>query len=426
MSTANPYLKKAQTIFKNITGPTGYFTLSTDYWQVGCVFDTLLDYMRAALEAGIMTKTEAHTFVASVYSQYTAINAEDDGGCWYDDFGWWGIACSKAYDANYADVFGKHAAEFQAISTHCWHVMNDGKSTTNSSGQRLYQGAPEVWKTANTLGYTSLKDCAPRIDGGVWQYDMWPDYRVGACGINPNNPHTAPLGPFQLAVVNGLYMVLALRLQEAGVTVTPKADVFTFFCNWAYNKMAADDKWIRSYSVGQYLVRERVSTYADVATPGTYPPVHNYVATRCWSGDQGLFMGGMVDFMKVHANETGFDKENAIALQTMNSIIDAMFNQMLDATYGLPKTWSDDTTMDPGDYQSGAGIFARYLLYAWEHNANAKSAIKGYKTQIATAAGSCLNDDYQTYYMPPNLFSEFDAIAILLLANAVVPDGSPT
>ena len=61
--------------------------------------------------------------------------------CWYDDYGWWGIASAKALLDEYASIFGPVRSEFQDIGRECWNVMQNGKPHKVYK----YAGAPNVW-----------------------------------------------------------------------------------------------------------------------------------------------------------------------------------------------------------------------------------------------------------------------------------------
>ena len=49
------------------------------------------------------------------------------------------------------------------------------------------------------------------------------------------------------------------------------------------------------------LVRERVGTYAYCDAKGSYPPVRGYNAGSAWCGDQGLILGGLLDYLRVNS-----------------------------------------------------------------------------------------------------------------------------
>ena len=94
----NPnYLRQALAIFNQLSS-NGQGLPSQNYWQLGCTLDTCIDLLREAIAAGqLVTPVQAQTFMGNMLQTYRGL-AQPYGGLWYDDFGWWGIAASKALD----------------------------------------------------------------------------------------------------------------------------------------------------------------------------------------------------------------------------------------------------------------------------------------------------------------------------------------
>ncbi len=176
-------------------------------WQIGNVFDTLLEYVVRYPVPGVSTEE----VVQAGLDQWNKVGGSM---CWYDDYGWWGIAFAKAFDDKYANVFGTHRSEAQAIAKHCWDVMHTGKP----KGTYTYLGGPNVWanrdETGNLHYFTKAGWAQPRFTGGVWQYDMWVTPRPhppectpnknydDLCVSDPKLTEFCQLGPFQLTVMN--------------------------------------------------------------------------------------------------------------------------------------------------------------------------------------------------------------------------------
>ena len=45
---------------------------------------------------------------------------------WYDDWAWWGIAASKAFDPDYEEIFGQRLGFFQSVAIDMWDLIDDG------------------------------------------------------------------------------------------------------------------------------------------------------------------------------------------------------------------------------------------------------------------------------------------------------------
>ena len=259
-----------------------YFSASTNFWQLGNSFDTALEYQR------LMTQPDQQ--LSEIALQKYQATSKPPSACWYDDYGWWGIASSKAYDTAYAPVFGQTAGDFKRAAVACWKVMYAGKD------DGLHQGAANVWENRNPA--TNYWDAiAPRFHRekgercrGVWQYDIFREHRDSECNsiTNPSDPFVdgVILGPYQQTVVNGLYFWLAVRLWRAQVASVLAEVQEAARDEWGFLKAWFDrgtDSLLRRFSSDETaLIRERVATYS------TGGRVQHWDAETCWGGDQGL------------------------------------------------------------------------------------------------------------------------------------------
>src|SRR5215207_2307039 len=108
------YMSQASTTFSDLLVT---FKGATNGWQVGNVFDTLTDYVLRFPDA----EPSRGAVVEAALERWGKIQGSM---CWYDDYGWWGVASSKAFNDEYADIFGLHRNEFQGIAIDCWNVMH--------------------------------------------------------------------------------------------------------------------------------------------------------------------------------------------------------------------------------------------------------------------------------------------------------------
>jgi hypothetical protein len=323
-----------------------------DYWELGHSFDTIVDYfVNVSPDAA-----NAAGFAQTVLERY---QASQTNACWYDDYGWWGIATLKA--SQQQTLFGNAASAFSKICFDkdnprcCWTVMD--------------ANAPNVWQTnQNDPRFAVLK---PRFDGGIWNADWTRPDECGdvgpAPGIPPNcssNEQGKNLRGIQNTVTNCLYLVLAARLFLATLNKDYEAAArreWTFLENWwGQDVTEPAHKLLNKVGPGQFVARERVSTYAG---PGFWI-VCGYQPELAWAGDQGLFLGGLVDRMLI----VGRDSPAYAGLLDLAKAIALGVKSQIDAHHGgILAAWVTETDGgDPGDYNTGIAVYMRYLLYAYQ------------------------------------------------------------
>jgi len=396
VATIDDYRSRAKALFDQLVLSTDPdfipdFALGSNYWQIGCVFDTVTDYLQqdSTFPEPKVSAGDAQKALADVYSHYEDLaqyNVGDPNYCWYDDFGWWGIACSKAFDPAYADLFGDQVGLFRKIALATWETMHNGKF------DHVHFGAPNVWDHCDQ---TTFEVCKPRFPGGVWQYDIFAkprpwDHTPPGCNPstpidvvepldkNEENPRIYPalnLGPFQNTVTNGLYFVLANRLALTGYErAEPSGTIFGFFDKWFHDPSLAPGHRLNQPVNGGQLILERVSTYADGSV------VHWWDAMTAWGGDQGLVLGALAEYkaLLVSNNATvpvwidGMIADIIGGVATAMKKVDAEngatylmpwypFESPFPEVDGQPTDMNKLEQADKGDYSSGTGIFMRYL-----------------------------------------------------------------
>jgi hypothetical protein len=387
------------------------FETCTNGWQVGNVFDTLTDYVLRFPDA----EPSKGAVVEAASERWKAV----EGMCWYDDYGWWGIASAKAFDDRYADVFGSYRDEFQAIATDCWNVMHTGKPDV---APYKWKGGPMVWENrdeGSDPGYFSSKQgwAVPRFPGGVWQYDMFRDARpeppeCSPDASNPSDPNACVLGPFQNTVMNGLYLELALRLTLQGKgtgTADAAGTELKFLRTWF--QLQGNESLLQPFSDGSTLVRERVATYAEFE--GAYPQVNGYAAENAWCGDQGLLVGGLLDNLLVNPSDPDAQSQ-AIAIAR------GVLLHMTDDCGVMAHSAIFDDHGDEDDYSCGSGVFWRYLLHGFDQNAALKTALLGDPALLDAINLSAMNVGERVAKSKNPLFAGFNVIATLLTAIEVL------
>ena len=410
------YEKQAATAFSNLLK---IFKGWGNGWQVGNVFDTLTDYVR------YYPKAEPTPGAVVTAARERWNNSGVQGSmCWYDDWGWWGIASSKAYDPNYRNTFGGYWLEFQQRSNDCWKVMHNGKPEKKSYS---YKGGPNVWENrddGSVPGYftSSAGWAVPRFPGGVWQYDMFHDERpnppeCAPASSNPSDPKKCKLGPFQNTVMNGLYFVLGIRIVLAGSgSGDPGAikNELVFLNTW-FNQ-AGNESLLQNFSDNSMLVRERVATYASNDGGKTYPKVEGYTPDGQWGGDQGLILGGLLDYLQL-APSAPLVQSQAIAIAR------GVLLHMVDAT-GIVTPFSKhfDDQGDYDDYSCGSGVFWRYLLRGFNQNPALRKEVLDLITKNPTTNAIYKSAENPYANAPANhaLFKEFNALSVLLTAIEIL------
>ncbi|MES1244390.1 MAG: hypothetical protein ABUT39_22490 [Acidobacteriota bacterium] len=409
---------KALSLYQSITADPNFN--GSNYWQIGCVFDTMTDYLQQ--DAGFpdpnVTVAEVDAFIRNTYDHYQSLTQQGttapNQACfaWYDDFGWWGIASAKAFLPSYAQVFLGYAREYQKIALSTWEIMKNGKL------DEVHFGAPNAWTRCDQ---TTFAICEPRFPGGVWQYDIFADQRpYEAAPFNPSTPiavgnyQPATLGPYQMSVVNGLYFVLANRLQAAGYErPETTAAIFGFFNSW-FHDLSLDDKTRLNLSVnGGQLILERVSTYKDPNNK-----VYWADGTTCWGGDQGLVFGALAEYKRQHGGPAWID-------DMLTAILGGVATSMSSGSYMMP--WyplqnNKLQTADAGDYSSGVGVYMRYLNQAYGFDSLVQTSLdtaqNPMRELVLDSAQTVCDGNLPDWGNP--LFASFNELAILVAAISLL------
>jgi hypothetical protein len=161
--------------------------------------------------------------------------------------------------------------------------------------------------------------------------------------------------------MNGLYFVLASRLalhkQGTGTGDAAKTE-YDFLKKWF--SLKGDESLLQNFSSdGSALVRERVATYDKL--DGAYPWVEGYSAADAWCGDQGLMLGGLLDYLSFAPSNPEVESQ-AIA------IAGGVLSHMVDKDGVMPYSDGFNDHGDADDYSCGSGVYWRYLLRGFNQN----------------------------------------------------------
>lgn len=367
----NKYLEAANRTYERLLLPLAEYSI---YWQLGHSLDTLLDYWFIVHPSGSSNGPVPRETSGIILNKYLSRQSvpwrEDDLGkdpWWYDDYCWWGIAALKASQRpHFFECL--HAALFSGIADLSW--------------QPVYRHAPNVWKNADQ---DAFKRYAPLYDGGVWNW-IYAENEIAGVPFTPSVPgQEDQLRGIQNTVTNALYWVLMARLYNARrrPEFRRRAELeYSFFKHWFYDPNSEKSLlyYYDSSDREKALVRERVSVYKEYE--GKSMSVPGYKPELVWTGDQGLILGALVAHMELVGQKDAAAKEEYQALLGLAKKITCGVMDHLQGEEGNLQPWSpylhpDDHTSDHGapgadydDYSTGIGVYMRYLLDAFTHNAD--------------------------------------------------------
>lgn len=317
-----------------------------DFWICGHAFDTVVDYFQNV--PGATDKDEANIFAKVAIAGYKPIS-----DAWYDDFSWWGIACLKAATAKTsaapAPVFSaENQIVFRKIALQAWLGMAP---------------APLGWILCEDKAIRDKYE--PLFDGGVWNHILTAQYHPGG---------SDGFGGRQNTVTNLGYLVLATRLLlERG----PSSNVFKAAMEFEYEFLQQwrgfkEEKYKLERAVGivnppPYVARERIGRFKNGDSDPYYNP--NWV----WTGDQGLLLGALVDRMRsLGQGGPGY----ADLLLRARKLLEGSQDYVVKDKILRPWAPTDPVEGYKKDYWNGPAVYMRYLLWAFQHNADLKSDLQ--------------------------------------------------
>ncbi len=158
-----------------------------------------------------------------------------------------------------------------------------------------------------------------------------------------------------------------------------------------------------------------MGTYAYCDAKGSYPPVHGYNAGSAWCGDQGLILGGLLDYLRV-------DPTNPIAQPQAVSIAGGVLYHMVTDHVVQPTL---NLTNDPDDYGCGSGVFWRYLLHGFRTNAALRQQVLSWVNADRANNAIYRSAEYACANGGPGnaLFADFNVLATLTAAIEILSSG---
>jgi len=380
------------------------------YWQLGSAFDTALDYLRRKND-----QEKARDFAGVVLKNYDITAAPQNNGgiaCWYDDYGWWVAGLQRAIDDSALPGLWSEAqlVRLSTIARDNWYSIETGNEVWN-----MCQWSQECLKDFG--GSDQNGSLQPLFDGGVWNYFWAKEAHLQADVCNtPCDPTLAlkddpknGLCGRQNTVTNGLHLVAAtrrLKPPKPDTEPNPQSPYYLqatqreagFLQDW-FNVEQPELSLRKQLNGGGVVIRERVSVYHDLHQgPGFGPDL-------AWLGDQGLMLGGAVDFVAALPNDPKAKDMLKLAEDITDGVLHYFVAKVGSTDVFLPWSHSENPTGDypaglaPGngqdawDYNTGVGVYMRYLLHAYRTNADLRAHLQqnGYPGLVKTYAETLLN-----------------------------------
>jgi hypothetical protein len=366
-----------------------YNAANASWWQLGHSFDTIIDF----LDTFSYTKTDQ--LAAQVKEQYEAALQQLGGydGAWFDDLGWWTIATQRAADRDY---FKKERAWFNGVEKECW--------------SRFTGNAPMVWERHKPGTYD---DYRPAVEGGVWN-----EYWLGTPDKGPNGtPYQGPkdgdpshkngkgLQGIQNTVTNAVYLTSAQRGENTSFEAGRE---YSFLHKWMFEEKDNPLWWQTDPTKPIVcLVRERVSHFVK-GKPDTM-----FQTKWAWTGDQGLIVGGLTDRMRLNPGERGelVPRVKQLLVGTRITLTD---NNVLNPWTKGPG-YGTVPDKDYGDYETGPGVFWRYVLYAWKTDSELRAFLNADYPKFLTT-----NADLAAKRQSNGVVELTNDVAVLVAATAML------
>ena len=434
------YLKQALTHYQNLVPNFTSIEIYNEggYWVLGCILDSMIDYLNLAGSAGLVPYEAGRQFLNKTAIFYLS---NKEHGVWYDDWAWWANATAKIFDPNYSNLFSSDSAlniNFNRICKQTFDFVINGQNPFQDLScfvgtKKAYSFVKQMAQSSPGQGWETLStQVEPLFDHGCWQAPMAPQGSYDPSGSY--DPRIQSLGPFQDSVINELFYMLVQRtLNQQGFSVQSDVDEMTdFYNNWINSPSLSQENKLYTFVVpGEGLFRERISIYKNKQ------PVNGYNPNLIWTGDQGLMLMALTP---LYYKQTGLQQQATLSLiiSTIKGVFNYAVGDMSDQYKNIIMPWCNlgqpinqqpgfPPGGDYGDYFSGTGVFMRGLLEASSIPAVKQlmsSLPMQVKLNISVNAITAKDDQYMNFVLagnPPDdahvLFDDFNKMATLLVAS---------
>ncbi len=344
------------------------------FWRTGNTLDACVHFMVAAQKAWgandpdvQQAKANFQSLANSSFQVYRDAYENDSKndftpGDWWDDYGWWGVAALNAYK------------NYDAILTPPVNPNPDCyQKDSKVSKDCCLRFAMDSWEVMNKYAWGEANQkpgpYTPPVKGGCW-----------------NNYYDDSSGGVQNTVTNVLFLTLSAQLYQATIGQEQWQTQNQEFLNAACSSYRWFGEWF--INRGIYIYRSPVPEtliYWILERPVLAGNEYNhngkvpYAVDQKWTGDQGIFLGGLVALLGMKDAIGSNPDIQALTVELQKAgikytAIEYVSHIIAHLTLGI--TWlftysprvlheapfASDLISDFGaDYATGKGALMRYL-----------------------------------------------------------------
>jgi hypothetical protein len=312
-----------------------------DFWTRGNTFDALLRVYKSA-----KAKWKGDSYVSKMDTLLRAVAIENinylgskiNADYWADDYGWWGIAALSARDYFKGRDEPQNAATYLKLARQCWDTMQKG-------------------------------------------YDKNPDIRPFPYGCGNSNGSRKGT---KNTVTNATLFLLSQRLYQ----IMKPDPVAVPYLQMAYRQYKWFDSWFNLAGNDYFktfqtpapphgLVQERPIAPPDYEQQDMVP---TWEPGWVWSADQGLLLGGLIEFLSIAGSSADAAELSEILGETEAETVATNLSQQISLImYGVGALLvGEDNVLreapfnssfidDPKDYVCGRGVLFRYVSEHYDY-----------------------------------------------------------
>lgn len=345
-----------------------------NFWMFGNAFDTSLTTLLLQTQNKLNLKFNIDAYIQKTSTVFNFLtNPAYVGQYWFDDFEWWSIALQRALSSPYEKIFSSSNIDL---------LKNMGNIAWNNAqlGTHAWQVCLQSDACAKRYNSSPTSNFEPLYSGGIWNNF----FKFSTADRSTSDPYRESLGARENTVTNSMYAVYATTAIANGsidpTTQLQYQNISSFLLHWVNDPSPLKNIFTR-IDKNSVLIKERSFTSGDP----------DYDPTLAWAGDQGIMLGWLTAILNAKPTvKTILDKKTALTLakQIINGAQHCLINQktklILSWTYWDPSgdnllcgnTPGSAPGNDPQDYNTGVGVFIRYLTQAYQTNVDLRNFIQ--------------------------------------------------